>query len=250
MNILYCAYGKAGSLIFDKLILNINNNDSIFCVTYDTSENINLLEKLRYNKTRYSLLPITEKGLVDEINDFSPDIIISLYYRHLISESILNLADMGGINLHPSLLPKYRGTFSCPWAIINGEKVTGITYHYMNEKFDDGNIIFQKSVNISNNDTAYTLYNKLINIAVSNFDKVYDLVLTKRYKGSPQNGQSTYFPRQVPYGGFIDENWSLDKIERFIRAMNWPNRPYAKLAYNDKEIEIKNMEQYLSIIKQ
>ena len=250
MNILYCAYGEAGHLVFDKLLLNIDNSDSIFCITYDTSENIKLLEQLRYHKTRYSILPITEKSLVDEINDFSPDIIISIYYRHLISESILNLADMGGINLHPSLLPEYRGTFSCPWAIINGEKVTGITYHYMNEKFDDGNIIFQKSVNILKNDTAYTLYNKLINIAADNFDKVYDLVLNKRYEGSPQKGQSTYFPRQVPYGGFIDENWSLDKIERFIRAMNWPNRPYAKLAYNDKEIEIKNMEQYLSIIKQ
>ena len=63
----------------------------------------------------------------------------------MIIKEILNIPKYGGINLHPSLLPKYRGTFSCPWAIINNEKKTGITYHFMNEKFDDGKIVLQKS---------------------------------------------------------------------------------------------------------
>ena len=80
----------------------------------------------------------------------------------LIPEKILSISNLGGVNLHPSLLPKYRGAFSCPWAIINGEKTTGITYHYMNKKFDDGNIILQKSVKITKEETAFSLYNTLL----------------------------------------------------------------------------------------
>ena len=115
----------------------------------------------------------------------------------------------------------------------------------MNEKFDDGNIIFQKTVNILKNDTAYTLYNKLINIAVSNFDKVYDLVLNKRYEGKPQKGKSTYFPRQVPYGGFIDENWSLDKIERFGSMLKNLSIPHNEIYKTTSHKVLKNKWAYM-----
>ena len=249
MNILYCAFGQPGAFILDKIVSNKNINDKIFCITYDTQENLKLIDKLKTYEIKYSLLSINNQELIDEIINFAPKIIISIYFRNLISRNILELALLGGINLHPSLLPKYRGAFSCPWSIINNEKVTGITYHYMNEKFDDGKIILQKPVNIENSDTAFSLYNKLINTAVNSFNIVYDLVVNKKYKGTFQEGKVSYYPREVPFNGYIDKNWNNNKIERYIRAMNFPGKPYAKLLEGNKEIEIRNMKQYLSLIE-
>ena len=114
------------------------------------------------------------------------------------------MSQLGGFNLHPSLLPKYRGCFSAPWAIINGESKSGITYHHMNGKFDDDNIILQETIDISDEETGYSLFQKLLHLGVSRFEKSFDLVVREKYKGSPQIGEPSYFPRKVPYDGYID----------------------------------------------
>ena len=121
--ILYCAYGHAACLILNILIKNLNTNpDDVICFTYKHIENKPLIKELEKFKVRYKTDNLNQEKSKFEINNFGPDVIISIYYRHLIPLEVLKMSHLGGFNLHPSLLPKYRGCFSAPWAIINGER--------------------------------------------------------------------------------------------------------------------------------
>ena len=119
----------------------------------------------------------------------------------------------------------------------------------MNEKFDDGKIVLQKSVKISKNETSYTLYKKLIGLAAKSFKEVYNLVVRRNFQGLEQVGEPSYYKRKVPFNGYIDDNWSLDKIDRFIRAMLWPGKPCALYKHNGKDYHISHIDQFLNIKK-
>lgn len=79
---------------------------------------------------------------------FVPDVICSIYYRYIIGNDVIETVDGRIFNLHPALLPKYRGCSSLTWAMINGEKECGYTYHYINKTCDIGDIIFQNKITI------------------------------------------------------------------------------------------------------
>ncbi|HID68926.1 MAG TPA: hypothetical protein EYP35_00345 [Desulfobacterales bacterium] len=98
---------------------------------------------------------------VERIRKLKPDIIFSFYYRSLVGKEILAIPGHGCLNLHGSLLPKYRGRCPVNWVLLNGEKQTGVTMHYMTEKPDDGDIVGQQEVMIAEDDTALTLHKKL-----------------------------------------------------------------------------------------
>ena len=136
IRILYCAYGKAGYLVLNLLIEKFGVSPiDLICFTYSDEENKQLLETLQKTKIKYMTGSLKKEDSRRYVADFSPDLIVSMHYRDIIPGSILQMAKLGGFNLHPSLLPKYRGCFSAPWVIINGESKTGITYHYMDEIF-------------------------------------------------------------------------------------------------------------------
>ena len=246
--LIYCAYGRAGQLVLNLLLERLAILPSnIFCFTYNVEENSPLVNALEVQKVDYCTKPV--KKSLQLVKDFQPDVIVSMHYRDLIPGSVLEVASLGGFNLHPSLLPKYRGTFSAPWVIINGEAKTGVTYHYMNDKFDDGRIILQKAVEITDKDTGYSLFHKLIDAGVANFEEAFDLVVNQHYPGIIQKGEPTYYTRQVPFEGWINVNWSLPRIERFIRAMYFPPKPCAKVLIQDKTYEVNSLENYLEICR-
>jgi methionyl-tRNA formyltransferase len=182
----------------------------------------------------YSLEKINKDNL-----PYGPDIIISIYYSYRIPGDVLT---KNSFNLHPSLLPKYRGCSSLTWAMIGGEEKAGFSYHFMNEKFDDGNIILQKEIRIEDFDTQSTLYNRVMFKSLQYLEKVLSLI-EEGYKGYPQEGEITYNKRSCPYGGTIDSSWEDDKIERFIRAMIYP--PLKCATYNGEEI--KTITEYKKI---
>ena len=89
-----------------------------------------------------------------------PDIMFSFYYRNMVKPAILEIPPAGCLNLHGSLLPKYRGRCPINWVLVNGEKETGVTLHYMTPRPDDGDIVAQKKIAIADDDTAKTLFGK------------------------------------------------------------------------------------------
>jgi methionyl-tRNA formyltransferase len=107
---------------------------------------------------------INSKPIQDEIFALSPEIIIVTHFEKVLKSQIISIPKFGCINLHPSLLPNYRGLAPQHWPIIKGENFTGITVHYINEGIDTGDIIIQKKIQIQTNDCVYDLQLKMKDI--------------------------------------------------------------------------------------
>jgi UDP-4-amino-4-deoxy-L-arabinose formyltransferase / UDP-glucuronic acid dehydrogenase (UDP-4-keto-hexauronic acid decarboxylating) len=161
---------------------------------------------------------------VTKIRDIKPDILFSFYYRYMIKSEILGIPPAGCLNLHGSLLPKYRGRCPVNWVLIKGEKETGVTLHYMTPKPDNGDIVSQKKVIIADNDTGKTLFEKMTDAASRMLDEILPQIINGTAPQIPQDhSQATYYGGRRPEDGEI--NWSMDAvaIRNQVRALT---RPY------------------------
>lgn len=98
---------------------------------------------------------------INEIKGLKPKLICVVAYGKILPKEILEIPELGCINLHASLLPKYRGAAPIQWAVLNGDKVTGVSTMYMNDKMDEGDIIFQEKTEIGENETTGELWDRL-----------------------------------------------------------------------------------------
>lgn len=177
---------------------------------------------------------------------FQPDLIISMHYRELIPVRILSLSKNGGINLHPSLLPDYKGANSIPWALVNGESEIGFTYHYMNQEFDKGNIIYQERFDVGDADTSFSLFNKSMLLALGKLDHVINLVLDG-YPGILQEPGGRYYSRSLPYEGVMDLGWDEKRASCFIRAMYFPPFGGAEIEVQGRRVPINTVDEFLAL---
>ncbi|MBI5558444.1 MAG: bifunctional UDP-4-amino-4-deoxy-L-arabinose formyltransferase/UDP-glucuronic acid oxidase ArnA [Deltaproteobacteria bacterium] len=161
---------------------------------------------------------------VERIKEMQPDFIFSFYYRHMVGPAILEIPRSGCLNLHGSLLPRYRGRCPVNWVLIHGEKQTGVTLHYMTPKPDDGDIVGQKNVDISPGDTALTLHEKM---TVAAKELLTDVLPTIREGKAPRVAQNhllaSYFGGRTPADGEIDWRRPAAEIHNLVRAVT---RPY------------------------
>jgi methionyl-tRNA formyltransferase len=167
-----------------------------------------------------------------------PDFVFSFYYRHLLNASWLALPKRGALNMHGSLLPKYRGRAPVHWAIIHGETATGASLHYMLEKPDAGALVDQQSVPILENDTALEVSLKVADAA----QQVLARSLPKLIAGSAAAraldlSQGSYFGRRRPEDGRIDWRASARSIHDLVRAVA-PPFPGAFTEVNGLRLEV------------
>jgi methionyl-tRNA formyltransferase len=158
------------------------------------------------------------------ISDMKPDVIFSFYYRNMIPVEILSLPTIGAFNLHGSLLPKFRGRCPVNWVLIEGEKRTGLTLHYMVEKPDAGDIIAQRPVDISFDDTAYTLFMKMAGEAKTLMKEILPRIRNRSFTRTPQSGlgPSSYFGGRKPEDGLISWQKEAISIYNLTRAVTHP----------------------------
>ncbi len=176
---------------------------------------------------------------IAKIAAINPDVIFSFYYRKMISREILDLPRVGAFNLHGSYLPFYRGRCPVNWVIINGEKNTGVTLHYMIEKPDAGDIVGQKAVMIDMPDTAKTLYDKLCRAAKELLNELLPLIKKGDIPRHKQDlSQGSYYGGRRPDDGRIDWKKSADEIYNLIRAVADPYPGAFALLDNDEKIII------------
>lgn len=164
------------------------------------------------------------KEAVGFIKNLKPDLFVVIAYGQILSRQILELPKIFAINAHASLLPKYRGAAPVNWAIINGDKITGITIIKMDEKMDAGPIMLQKMVNIRENDTVLTLADNLAKLAAGLLLKSLSYIENNNYKLTPQEERMASFsPKLKKEDGLI--KWarpSLD-IHNLVRGCShWP----------------------------
>jgi len=248
MKVLICAHGLVGHHIIRRLIEKhcIDAKD-LLVFSYDLYENSALFSYLKDVGARYTTDSIRNKTGLKLALSFDADIVISAYGREVIPVEVLNTATVGTFNLHPSLLPDYRGCFSSPWAIINGESRTGITFHEMVSDVDKGKILFQKSVPICPGDTAFVLYHKLMAEFLIEFDIFFEKFIGGGLKSRAMPEGGSFYRREIPFNGVIDHAWSEDKILLFIRAMFFPPFKGAVAKFNKDEVEVDSLEQYMSL---
>ena len=158
-----------------------------------------------------------------KIGALNPSIIYSFSYRHLIPETVLELAPLGAYNLHPSLLPSYRGRAPVNWVLVNGERETGITLHHMVARADAGDIVGQRAVAIDDSDNALTLYRKLVPLSVELITELHpQIVAGTAPRRKMDIARGSYFGRRRPEDGRIDWRWPARRIFNLVRAVTHP----------------------------
>ncbi len=151
------------------------------------------------------------------------DFIFSFHYRRLLPLPILQAARLGALNLHTSLLPKFRGRCPVNWVLVFGETETGVTLHYMEEKADTGDIVAQKRVPISDTDTAASLYAKMTVAAASLLNEAYPRLCDGTAPRIPQDAsRATYFGGRKPADGLIDWGSCTRDVYNLVRAVTHP----------------------------
>lgn len=169
---------------------------------------------------------INEREIISELKTLRADLAVVTSYSEKFSRELLSVTKDGFVNVHPSLLPEYRGANPYSHVIINGEKQTGVTLHKMDDMFDTGDILMQVPVDILNNETMGTLFNKLNRISgeiLVQFLRTYEVMgLPEGVKQSTMPVAKHVASKIMPDSGQTLIRWekSADELERFIRGLN------------------------------
>ena len=177
---------------------------------------------------------VNAPGVIEKIAGYKPDLIVVIAFGQKISNELINLPSKGAINVHASLLPKYRGAAPINWAIINGETKTGISIITLAEKMDAGSILAQSQTDIGPDETAGQLHDKLAQMAAPLLLKTIEQIADGSIIYTEQDhSEATVAPKLKKSDGFIDFNESADALARKIRGF-WP-WPGASATYLSKK---------------
>ena len=161
--------------------------------------------------------------LVPKLQALAPDYIFSFYYRHMIPVKILACAKITALNMHGSLLPKYRGRAPVNWAILHGELETGATLHVMEIKPDAGDIVGQAAVSIGPDETATEVFGKVSGAAVTVIKQVLPELIQGRVPRTPNELQKgSYFGGRKPADGKIHWHQTAQQVHNLVRAVAPP----------------------------
>lgn len=201
---------------------------------------------LKYNLKVLQPEKIRKSEWVSELAKLEADIFVVAAFGQILSKEILMMPRFGCINIHASLLPKYRGAAPIQWCILNGEEYTGVTIQQMAEGVDTGDILLKESIPIEDKDTGNSLFDKLMHLGADMIVRVLPMIENGSVTHVPQNeDEATHVGKISKDLGLV--NWSdeAEKIERYVRGLNsWPS---AYTVLNGKtlkiwESEVENIE--------
>ena len=174
---------------------------------------------------------------IQEIKDLNPDIICVVAYGKILPKEILEIPKLGCINVHGSLLPRYRGAAPIQWAILNGDKTTGITTMYMDIGMDTGDMILKTEIPLDPKETGGSLHDKLAEAGAKLCVETLKCLEDKTATWEPQGESTTAYAKMLDKNlGNINWNDPAVQIERLIRGLNpWPS---AYTHWNDKVIKL------------
>ncbi|MEE8180129.1 MAG: methionyl-tRNA formyltransferase [bacterium] len=178
---------------------------------------------------------IADSNFVRNIKELTPDLIVVVAFGKVLLPEVLSIPQKGCVNIHFSLLPKYRGPAPVQWALLEGNSYTGVSSIFMKEEVDTGDVILQKKVSIDPEDNYLTLQNKLCEAGVVLLEETLNLIREERVSGHPQdNSGISYAPLLKKSDGQINWNDSSRRILNRIRALNpWPGT-YVEIKSGEK----------------
>ena len=164
-----------------------------------------------------------DPNLLVRLRQLAPDFLFSFYYRHMLAPELLGTARRGALNMHGSLLPKYRGRVPVNWAILRGERQTGASLHYMLAKPDAGDLVDQMAIPIHPDDNALAVFRKLTVAAELVLDRSLPALVDGTAARRPLDlAQGSYFGARSAADGRIDWNASAQQVHDLVRAVAPP----------------------------
>jgi methionyl-tRNA formyltransferase len=225
--ILFFGYSEVGHECLDLLLGRRDN--VVALITHEDNPGENIWFKTPAVAARAKGIPIHTPDKVGtpewvaRIAEMRPDLILSVYYRNMISTKVLGLAPLGAFNMHGSLLPRYRGRAPINWAVLNGEPRIGMTLHRMVREPDAGAVVDQEGVAIGPRDTAEQAFRKVLPCARLVLERQIDRLLAGTATETAQDAtQATYFGGRKPEDGRIDWTGTSLQIFNLIRAVTDP----------------------------
>jgi methionyl-tRNA formyltransferase len=225
--ILFFGYSEVGHDCLELLVT--RDDDVMALITHEDQAGENIWFKTPAQVARACGIPVLTPESVkspewlEKIRAMQPDLILSVYYRHMIPEAILQLAPLGAFNLHGSLLPKYRGRAPINWAVLHGEPRIGMTLHRMVKRADAGEIIDQEGVAIGPDDTAEEAFRKVLPCATTVLGRQIDKLLAGTATGTPQDeAAASYYGGRTPEDGRIDWSAPSAAVHNLVRAVTDP----------------------------
>ena len=181
--------------------------------------------------------PVRIKEDYETIKQYQPDLIVTCAYGQIVPKEVLDIPKLGCINVHASLLPKYRGGAPIHHAIMNGDSKTGITIMYMDIGMDTGDMIAKREISIEEDDTLGSLSDKLSKLGASLLEEVLPSIIDGTNKREEQNsGDATYAKIIKREDEHLDFHKTALEVDRKVRALN--PMPYANVLLNDEEIKV------------
>jgi len=184
---------------------------------------------------RQSQMPLIEVSRVTDdicrrVEDWRPDLIVSAYYPHIVPPRILAVPRLGCINIHPGILPQYRGRFPTPWYILNGDTHFGVAIHYLAEGVDTGDVLVQRTYPL-NGDTGHQLYRRTMDLGAELLIEHFDRILAGDVQPKRQGEGGSYY-RSIEKRYEVDWNESREAISRRVRVHAEPYFPAYSFLFN------------------
>lgn len=186
-------------------------------------------------------LSLNDDSLYQELRSVQPDLIVVIAFR-ILPKRLFELPSYGAINIHASLLPKYRGAAPINWALINGEQETGLSAFYLKKKVDTGDIIHQEKIAITHNENFDSLYQRLSEQAAPFLLDTISLIASGKARPiSQDNSLASAAPKLTPFDAMIDFGFPAEHVHNFIRGMS--SRPGAYTYFRGQKLKILEAKQ-------
>lgn len=243
MKIVFLGTSNFARIVLEKLFASPHEIVAVVCgVTKQTGRGQKLVEpqtklfaKL-HNLPCFQFSSIRKQG-VEILKSLNADIFVTASYGQILSQEILDIAPFGVINVHGSLLPKYRGASPVLYAILNGEKKTGVTIMQTSIGIDDGDILDSKEIEIDDEDNTQTLMDKLALVGAKLLIEVLPKIENKTITRKKQNQDEVSVTKMIKKeNSFLDFSLSSTYLQNFVRAYN-PN-PSAHFVYENKVFKV------------
>ncbi|HEV7671937.1 MAG TPA: formyltransferase family protein [Thermoanaerobaculia bacterium] len=228
MRVLFFGYSQIGYRTVELLVE--RGDEVLAVVTHRDDPHENRWYKTPAEAAAAHGLPIVYSEDLEDAGaalatNLAPDLILSVFYRSLLPDSVLAAAKIAALNLHPSLLPAYRGRAPINWALVHGERETGITLHHMARRADAGDIVAQRRVPIALRATALSLYLEIEQAGVELLAEVLPQVAAGTAPRIVQDeSKASKVGRRRPEDGRIDWSWPAARVDSLVRAVAppWP----------------------------
>jgi len=230
--------------------------DAVF--SYDKSKEKNYSDYISFDEItkrhkikHIEVMNINDTKNVKLINEIQPDIIFVFGWSQLLNNEILKIPKLGVIGSHPTELPKYRGRAPIPWSIIKGLKKSALTFFYIQEGIDDGDIVTQKQFEITDVDDATSVYEKITVLGKKMLSEILPLLESNKITSKKQNSELFIenWPKRTPLDGKINWSKSAKEIHNLIRATTFPY-PGAYTFFKNKKLIIWKSTLDVSLIQE